>query len=201
MLPRVFARKISQYRAQQIYEKDTHSVYLKTRLAHFSGTFSPQAPTSARSFLFVCHGNIMRSPMCEALMKRALADRGDYFRVISAGLNANPGRRAHPWAISSAVKFGISLEQHHALVLTFEMVQQADLIFAMDLQNRVELLSRFPQAKEKLFLLGMFRGPDGGGVEIHDPYHLGEDGTQRCYQILDICIRNLAFRISPTFTN
>ena len=201
MLPRAFARRISEYRAQQIYERDIHSVYLKERLAQFTDTSSPQVPTSARSFLFVCYGNIMRSPMCEALMRRATADRGKYFRVISAGLNAEPGRRAHPWAISSAVKFGISLEQHCARALTSEMVEQADLIFAMDLQNRVELLSRFPRAKEKLFLLGMFREPDSDGIEIHDPYYLGEDATQHCYQVLDTCIRNLAFRIPLALTN
>src|SRR4029077_20599188 len=58
-------------------------------------------PPSARSFVFVCFGNIMRSAMAEFLMRKALNERApekvEEIRIVSAGLHANPGREAHPW--------------------------------------------------------------------------------------------------------
>src|ERR1700730_6445940 len=57
-------------------------------------------PTSARSFVFVCFGNIMRSAMAEFLMRRASNESGikEELRILSAGLHAVAGREAHPWA-------------------------------------------------------------------------------------------------------
>lgn len=161
-----------------------------------SATVSSSLPGTAQSFLFVCFGNIMRSPMCEALMKRALAARSPEFKVLSAGLSAVPGRKAHPWAVSAAAELGISLDEHRARLLTDEMVDCADLIFVMDFQNWAEMHSRFPAVKQKVHMLGIFRSTPGNfDPAIQDPYHLGEEATKYCYRLLDTCIANLARRI------
>jgi len=134
----------------------------------------------------------MRSPMCEALMNRALAAVPDkHITATSAGLNAAPGRAAHPWAVAAARELGISLENHRAKLLTAEMVKQADVIFAMDYLNQVQLLSRYAHAKDKVFMLGAYAGEDYRPLEIHDPYYAGEEGTRDCYKILSTCIQNL----------
>src|SRR5277367_6631120 len=66
MLPAPVIEEVQQYRS---YEKSERSIYLRTRISNGLGLSRP--PKTARSFVFVCFGNIMRSPMCEALMKRA----------------------------------------------------------------------------------------------------------------------------------
>lgn len=193
LLPEVVVREMRQYRA---YGGDERHLYLKIRITNQLGLTKPKlsrVPKTARSILFVCFGNIMRSPMCEALLNRELARAHDTrFSVMSAGLNASTGRPAHPWAISAAKELGISLENHRAKLLTPEMVNRADVIFAMDYQNQVQLLSRWVDAKKKTFMLSACAGNGYRLVEISDPYYLDIEGTRGCYQILSTCIQNLA---------
>lgn len=135
----------------------------------------------------------MRSPMCEALFNREITGiQTQRFTVVSAGLNAVPGRAAHSWAISAAKEFGISLDSHRAQLLTPEMVARADAIFVMDFENLAQLLSRWPGAKSKVFLLGGYAHGEDRSVEIYDPYYLGLEGTERSYRTLSVCIQKLA---------
>jgi protein-tyrosine phosphatase len=190
MLPEAVVQEVQQYRA---YERSERPIYLKARISSRLGLGLSRPPNTARSFVFVCFGNIMRSPMCEALMNRAVTGFPDLIiKVTSAGLNAIAGRPAHPWAIMAAQEFGISLENHRARLLTSEMVEQADAIFVMDNQNKVQLLSRWSRATSKVFMLGAYAPKEYRGVEIRDPYYLGQDETRYCYQILNTCIQNLA---------
>jgi protein-tyrosine-phosphatase len=140
--------------------------------------------------LFVCFGNIIRSPMCEALMNRECATVIDAPIINSAGLNAISGKPAHPWAVAAAKEFGIFLEPHRARLLTRAMVDEAGLIFTMDYQNQVQMLSRYPAAKNKTFLLSTYA--ENKCSEIADPYYSDQEGTRRCFLTLTTCIHNLA---------
>jgi len=193
LLPEAVVQEARQFRA---YEPKERPIYLKLRISTELGLKNPKisrAPKTARKFLFVCFGNIMRSPMCEALMNRELirVDNAQ-FTATSAGLNAIPGRPAHSWAIAAARELDIPLEHHRAQLLTREMVDQADAIFAMDYQNQVQLLSRWPSAGKKLFMLAAYAGPEYESVEIADPYYQDQQHTRLCFQILNTCIHNLA---------
>jgi protein-tyrosine phosphatase len=191
-------RELQEYRA---YGPDERPIYLKIRMLKQFRFSKPQRPevAMARSVLFVCFGNIMRSPMCEALMNRALTSLGNRELIVkSAGLNAVPGTPAHPWAVEAAKDFGISLEGHRAQSLTSEMVSRADVIFAMDYQNHVRLLSRWVTPKKTICMLSAYAGPDYLSAEIRDPYYLDLEGTRICYRTLNSCIQNLARAISET---
>lgn len=155
-------------------------------------------PSGSKSFVFVCFGNIMRSPMAEAMFKRVLAEQGHGgVTVFSAGLHAVNGRNAHPWATSAAREIGIPLEDHRAQRLTATMVAGTDAIMAMDFENMAELLSLYPQAAHKICLLSAYADPPGRYREIVDPYGGDEEGTRRCYAVLAGCIRNLAASLFP----
>jgi len=197
LVPESVVLEVQEYRA---YPKIERLLYLKIRTSNHLGITNPRnsrVPGNARSFVFVCFGNIMRSPMCEALMNRAAQSFPDAtFRVTSAGLNAIPGSLAHPWAVAEAGKMGISLEHHRSRLLTREMADQADVIFAMDYQNQVQLLSRWGHAAKKVFMLSAYAGECYRPIEIRDPYYLGPEGTLACYQILDTCIQNLLRSLS-----
>jgi protein-tyrosine phosphatase len=192
LLPQSVLREVRRYRGYTGIER---SLYLKIRLLNSLGLANRKRAFSkkrAGSFLFVCFGNIMRSPICEALMNRALTAIPDnQITVTSAGLNAIPGRRAHPWAIAAARDLGIDLENHRARRLTDEIVDQADVIFAMDYQNQVQLFSRYARARNKIFMLGAYVGEDFHCLEIRDPYYGNAAGTRDCYKILATCIQNV----------
>jgi len=192
LVPRRVVQEVLEYRKYKRFERP---LYLKIRVLDGVGLCNRkrrEAPSVARSFLFVCFGNIMRSPMCEALMKRELTGFPEvHVTVTSAGLNATPGKPAHPWGIAAAQPFGVSLEGHRARLLTAEMVSQADVIFAMDYRNQVELFYRYPRAREKVFMLSAYAGLDDRSVEIRDPFYGDEEETRRCYRILQTCVYNL----------
>ena len=152
-------------------------------------------PPAARSFLFVCFGNIMRSAMAEFIMRNALADTGSEeagrVRIASGGLHALPGREAHEWAQQAAGELGISLSQHRAKAVTAEMVENADCIFAMDFQNKAELLTLYPEAEQKIYMLSAYAEGAWRYREIPDPYLGSLDTTRHCARQLQTCIRNL----------
>ena len=152
-------------------------------------------PSSARSFVFVCFGNIMRSAMAEALMRKALKDTApdviERVRIVSAGLHANPGREAHPWMQEAAADLGISLATHRAKLLTREMVDAADAIFAMDFQNKAELLTLYPESADKIYMLSSYAEGAWRYREIPDPYLGDLEVTRYCARQLQTCVQNL----------
>lgn len=169
--------------------------YARLRILHVLrlARSQPAIPKSARSFLFVCFGNIMRSPMAEALLKKELSQLqpGEPMRIASAGLHATPGKPAHPWALAASSEFDTSLEGHRARILTAAMVQEADAVFAMDFQNKAELLTLYPDSKRKISMLSAYLDGSGRYGEIPDPYLGDLETTRRCYRMLQTCVRNL----------
>jgi len=150
-------------------------------------------PPFARSFVFVCFGNIMRSAMAEFLMRQELRGAGleQQAQMLSAGLHASSGRQAHPWAQQAAADLGISLVQHRAKPLTREMVEQADCVLAMDFQNKAELLTLYPEAKEKIYMLSAYAEGPWQYREIPDPYLGDLETTRFCGRQLRTCVQNL----------
>jgi len=150
-------------------------------------------PPSAKSFLFVCFGNIMRSAMAEFLMRQALNEKGleRQVRIVSAGMHATAGREAHPWAQEAATGLGISLAGHRAKPVTRELVDQADCVLAMDFQNKAELLTLYPQAEGKIFMLSAYAEGPWQYREIPDPYLGDLEATRFCGQQLRTCVQNL----------
>ena len=171
-------------------------VYVKLRLRDAFGmglSNRNDVPRGASFLVFVCFGNIMRSPMAEAMLMRVLAQqRGREITVSSAGLHAVNGRVAHPVAISVAREIGIPLEHHRARLLTAKMVADSDAVIVMDFENMAELLALYPQAEHKACLLSAYADPPARYREIQDPYFGDEESTRRCYVVLDTCIRNLS---------
>ena len=141
----------------------------------------------------------MRSPMAERMLKRTLLERGvKEAQVRSAGIHAVPGTEAHPRAQVAARELGLPLDDHRSQLLTPAMVDEADAIFAMDFQNKAELLALFPQAKNKIFMLGAYASIPGRYCEIPDPFFGDQDQARRCYQVVQTCIDNLAASLWPS---
>lgn len=174
--------------------------YLKLRILDIVGSRASnlrRVPPEARSFVFVCFGNIMRSPMAERLFRRSLAEHGiEGIQVKSAGIHATPGSEAHPRSKVAARELGLPLDDHRSQLLTAPMVEDAEVIFAMDFQNKAELLALFPQSKDKLFMLAAYADSTGRQCEIADPYFGDQEEARRCYRLLQTCIDNLTASLS-----
>ena len=83
-----------------------------------------------KTILFVCTGNVCRSPMAEGILRQAVQGRGNY-RVISAGLGAMEGQPPSAYAVQAVRELGIDISSQRSRMLTPELVQDADFIFGM----------------------------------------------------------------------
>src|SRR5688572_20211132 len=108
-----------------------------------------------KTFLFVCTGNICRSPMAEGLLRHAAAGRNEY-RAVSAGLGAVDGQPPSAHAIQAMRELGIDISQQRSRMLTADLVQQADYILGMTHSHVDTVLLLYPQSAEKTFLLREF---------------------------------------------
>ena len=134
----------------------------------------------------------MRSPMAERMFKRALIEHAiDGIQVKSAGIHAHAGTEAHPRAQVAAHELGLPLDNHRSQLLTPSMMEAADAVFAMDFQNKAELLALFPQAENKIFMLGAYAEDSKRSCEIPDPFFGDQDEARRCYRVLQMCVDNL----------
>lgn len=156
----------------------------------------PVSLSHIQSVLFVCHGNILRSPMAAALFKKELKACGRTMEVRSAGLHANPFRQADPRGVAAASELGIGLSEHRADLLTHEMVGRADAIFVMDRLNEAELLSRYPYAQPKIFYLSLCHADMTSCLDIDDPYRGSMNDVRRCYETIQACIAGLVARLT-----
>lgn len=159
------------------------------------------SPGSIATILFICHGNIFRSPLCEYLLKRELEDHGDTVRgVASAGLHAHDGNNAHPMGVEAAAELDLDLQPHRARAVTAEMVEAADLVVVMDFVNEAELLARHPFAADKVVVIGDL-APGRGGVAVADPYGRDMAAVRDCYANLAgrmVTLRNWLLREKVT---
>src|SRR3954452_5363476 len=130
-----------------------------------------------KTILFVCTGNICRSPMAEGLFRHAVKTRPD-FRVISAGVGAVDGLPPSEHAVRALRELGIDISRQRSHMLTAELVQQADYIFGMTHSHVDAITMLYPQAAEKTFLLREFdetldsyendiSDPIGGSYEVY----------------------------------
>ena len=114
-------------------------------------------PDGSFGVLFVCTGNICRSPTAEALARRELARYpGAPIQLSSAGSHALEGNPAASRSMLAASTRGASLERHFARELTRRRVRSAGLILCMAAEHRPFVLSYDRSAAHRTFLLASF---------------------------------------------
>lgn len=137
---------------------------------------------AARIVLFVCTGNTCRSPLAEALAKKALADRlgcavdalpGRGFWVLSAGVAAHGGSAASEESVTVAAEFGASLDGHRSRPVNPQLLMAADDVIAMTRGHLHAMAARYPGAGPAPVLLC-------GDDDLDDPIGAGADVYREC---------------------
>jgi protein-tyrosine phosphatase len=143
---------------------------------------SAQSQTLSRSennvinkVLFVCIGNICRSPMAEGLFKQALPDKA----VFSAGLGAMVGDPADPLSIQLMSERGIDIRGHRARTLEGWMISETDLIVTMDQTQKCFIEQRYPTTKGRVVRIG-----EEGNYDVPDPYLQGMPAFRRAFDLI-----------------
>lgn len=134
--------------------------------------------------LFVCLGNICRSPLAEVVMRAVARERGlQHYRFASAGTGDwHVGGSADPRSSATALEHGLDLSSHRAQQITGDSVGGWDWFVAMDRENRRDLL-RMGVTADRLLLMRQFEegNPE---LDVPDPYYGGPDGFEHAYRML-----------------
>ena len=140
--------------------------------------------------LFVCLGNICRSPTAEGVMRRLVREQGleDEIEIDSAGTGGwHVGAPPDARATEAAARRGTELTGSARGFDPRRDFDRFDLILAMDAENRRELLALAPddEARAKV---RMFRP---GDLDVPDPYYGGEDGFEEVLDLVEDAARQL----------
>jgi protein-tyrosine phosphatase len=146
--------------------------------------------------LFVCMGNICRSPTAEGVMRRLIADAGlTGIEVESAGTGGwHAGEPPDERATIAARRRGVTLEGAARQVKAADF-RKFDLLIAMDRENLRELLTQAPDedAAEKVRLLREFdpASPGAPDLDVPDPYYGGDRGFETVLDLVEAACRGL----------
>lgn len=146
--------------------------------------------------LFVCLGNICRSPTAEAVMRQRLvaAELDERIFVDSAGtgpwhVGEAPDRRAQ----AAAAERGYDLSALQARQVVAADLRSFDYVVAMDQANFEDLCALAgdqPTLVERIVMLGDF-SPRYAGQSVGDPFYGGDDGFRRVFEMIETCIDGL----------
>jgi len=150
---------------------------------------------TATKILFVCLGNIIRSPLAEALFRRLVEQSGldSKYEVDSAGTgNWHVGEPPDHRMVRAAARRGL-VYSHRARQIQSEDFDRFNLIVGMDRQNREDLLrmARLPEHRTKVHTLREFDPEGGANAPVPDPYYGGPDGFEEVYDIVERSVRGL----------
>jgi len=142
-----------------------------------------------KSIMFVCLGNICRSPLAEAIARNKISKLNLDIKVASSGTAGyHQGEKACNQSIDIADKNNIDLSKHRAKKFTLKDIKQYDLFIALDKSNYNDLKKL---NVENIKILGDF-GFDGKGVP--DPYYT--QNIEVVFDMIERCINNLLAEIN-----
>jgi protein-tyrosine-phosphatase len=145
--------------------------------------------------LFVCDGNICRSPLAaEYLRQRTVRSGLSHVVVDSAGILGIEGGKAAAHSIAVAREAGLDLTHHRSRGVTVADLRTSDIVIAMTLTQLETLGRRFgPGRGERLLLRAFEDGPTprGGAPELDDPVTGPIEGFREAFAIIRTCVDHL----------
>jgi protein-tyrosine phosphatase len=146
------------------------------------------ARVPARRVLFVCMGNICRSPTAEGVFRKLLAERAPELDVLvdSAGTHDyHTGDPPDPRAIRAAERRGVDLKALRARKVIGRDFEHFELVLAMDQLNRHALLDQAPPQYHSRIKLFLEFAPQLNRLDVPDPYYGGGTGFEYVLDLVE----------------
>lgn len=148
-----------------------------------------------RSILFVCLGNICRSPTAEGVLVRLAAEAGLDLEIDSAGTgNWHAGEPPCPGMVRAAAGAGYDISGLRARQLTRADFARFDLMIAMDAQNLADIARARPEGARARARLFTDFAPETGATEVPDAYYT--EDYQGALDLIETCAAGLVAELS-----
>lgn len=141
--------------------------------------------------LFICHGNICRSPYAEVALRRPGLLRDHNIGVRSAGF-IGPGRPSPAEALVVAERRGLDLVAHESRLMDLGELRSTDLLVVMDTRQQREVAAMANRARADVLLLGDLDPRPIRRRTIRDPWGQDELAFEEVYARIDRCVAELA---------
>ena len=144
------------------------------------------------SILFICYGNICRSPYAAGYFQERFARECEpEVKVASAGLYG-PNRPSPKDAVAVAAARGVDLKRHRSRLATGDIVGSADLVIVMDPNQSRDIQRLFGYDASRIVVLGDLDPEPIAARIIIDPVEGPLEAFQECYLRIDHCLNELA---------
>lgn len=147
--------------------------------------------------LFVCLGNICRSPLAEGIFRQNVRDAGlgEMFEIDSCGTSAfHIGEQPDPRSRANALENGVRLD-HRARQFDTTDFERFDYILPMDASNFRNVMELATDNHSARVIMMRDFDPEGKGFDVPDPYYGGPGGFQNVFDILDRSTQGLLTHI------
>lgn len=141
--------------------------------------------SDARRVLFVCKGNVCRSPFAEHYYRKLRPG----LEICSAGYYPRPDRPSPAHAVTAARQWGLELDPHRSRVLTRDLVERHDAICVFDYENYCNVVAAFPQQSARVVYLGPLAGAQ---TYIADPWGGDLERFLACYREISAALDRAA---------
>jgi protein-tyrosine phosphatase len=159
------------------------------------GLTNPPMPAAVGSILFVCKGNICRSPFAAARAAQLFAQAGlDGVRCTSAGIVATQAAEPPLEAHEAASAYGLAFDGHQPTQVTAQLISAHDITIVMDADQMFTLRQAYPRQAHRLFLLPLLEPGVRRGYaryNITDPFGQPLRAFGSCYRRIDSALKVL----------
>ena len=147
--------------------------------------------------MFICTGNICRSAMAEAFMKKVAKERSLDIEVCSSGTFAENGAFASYNAIEAMKIYDIDLRSHRSTNIADSDILNMDLILCATLSHKISVMHMYPEIKEKVYTMKEYAeilGKDRD-YDIKDPWGYNLDTFLSCASEVEGCVEKIIDKI------
>lgn len=147
--------------------------------------------------LFVCTGNICRSPLAQVIFEKLVEDQhlSDHFFIDSAGTHAAKGHVPDRLAKQTAEEHGLKMGHILTKQITLQDFHNFDYVIAMDQENLVHLMSICPKSQQDKLSLLLSYAPEVTFLNVPDPYQEGEKGFDKVFKVITQGVQGLLNKI------
>lgn len=147
--------------------------------------------------MFICTGNICRSAMAEAMLKKMAKENQKNMEIYSCGIFADDGDIPTENAIETMKQYGIDLKGHRATNIRHSHIEEMDLILCATISHKISVLQLYPQLENKVFTLKEYVGmkDEVNEIDIKDPWGYDLKTYQECAKEIKECLEKLIEKI------